>query len=105
MVAKHHGAKLKHRVAGTRDEFWKHLLAWDKQDKHFCFVHLWLHGSRGSVSVGSSDIGLVDILDSHSHHPYDWKNCVVHFGACSTMDAERSDLREFLNRTELSAIS
>lgn len=104
-VARYHTAKLVHKVANTRSKFLDYLRSWDEHDSEFCFLHLWFHGSKGGVSVGSSNITFDAILDSYGEHPNNWKNCVVHFGSCSTMATKRSVLREFLNSTELSAVS
>ena len=108
MVSGYHDAELVHRVADTRDEFLNHLRSWDEYDQGFCLVHLWFHGSPGAVSVGGDDcsnISLDHILDSYGAHPNNWRNCVMHFGACSVMAAHSSDLRRFLEQTELSAVS
>ena len=43
--------KLNHHVAKPGDKLEDHLLKWDKEDAEWCFVHLWFHGSQGSISV------------------------------------------------------
>ena len=109
-VAEHCDAKLLSHVATTPKKFLDHLLAWDKQSSEWCFVHLWFHGAQGSISVDDSDddsqsTRLDQILDAFRQHPNNWGNCVMHFGACSTMSADSSKLQEFLDETQLSAIS
>ena len=104
-VASYHDAKVAHRRADTEDELRGHLLEWDKQGPECCFVHLWFHGSRGSVSPGSSSIGLDDIQKAYGEHDYNWENCVMHFGSCATMSEDPSRLHEFIDETGLSAIS
>lgn len=99
-------AEVESHVAKTVGEFQGHLLDWDKKGSEWCFVHLWFHGSPGSVSVESSTIDLDDILCAYrSKHENNWENCVMHFGSCATMSADSSKLQEFLDETELTAIS
>ena len=106
-LASYPGAQLDPHAATTVGEFEDYLLDWDKKDAEWCFVHLWFHGSLGSISVDdSSTIGLDDILRAYrSKHDNNWQNCTMHFGSCATMSADPSRLQEFLDETKLTAVS
>ena len=105
-VAGYHGASTEHRVARTPEELRGHLLEWDELHSACCFVHLWFHGSSGHVCPNdSAGLGLDDILAAYGSKGPPWANCVMHFGACSTMSEDSSKLHEFVEKTGLSAIS
>ncbi len=93
-VASYPCAEVESHVSKTVSEFQSHLLDWEKKGSEWCFVHLWFHGSPGSVSVESSTINLDDILFAYrSKHENNWENCVMHFGSCATMSADSSNCR------------
>ncbi len=108
VVTKSNGAELCHHVVASRDEFCQCLNSWREKDAQFSILHLWFHGFPCGVSVNdgapswSSSTRLDDIAEILEGSCED---CIAHFGACSTMRAERSELVRFLDKTKLSAIS
>ncbi|MDE0062856.1 MAG: hypothetical protein OXP09_22880 [Gammaproteobacteria bacterium] len=109
-VAKYHDAKFKHHIARKPEEFDECLKQWDgRDDWKYPILYLGFHGfTKGLVLAESKSKTLWNNVRFEQLADYSagtWNNCLVHFGSCSTMDAEPADITAFLERTKLEAIS
>lgn len=97
-----------HRDIGTRDEFDYYLRKWaQRQADRFPILYLATHGDSGEITFG-------DWRRSRNHVTLDQiaeqleDRChgrIVHFGACEVLATRSRDIRRFLNKTGLLAVS
>jgi len=109
MLSQAHGFKFIHRIAVTRSEFFHHFKKWaDRQDFNYPILYLWYHGYPEGISLNDdqephmTSIRFDDITNAQE---YRLDDCIIHFGACSTLAEDDDRVRQFLKNTGLSAIS
>ena len=112
MLSQAHGVRFVHRVAVTRAEFFHHFMRWARRDDlDYPILYLWYHGYPKGISLNVEDdshwtsIRFDDLTDAQEGTDYNWSDCIIHFGACSTLAGDKSDADKFLKRTNLTAIS
>ena len=111
----HEAGRLIHRRVGTPEEFERALSLWARRtDWKYPILYLGFHGFARGVQVGEGTAPLrdyvrweqiADLVADREPDEWRWEGCVMHFSACSTMDAADSDLAGFLAATELEAVS
>lgn len=112
MLSQAHGIRFIHRVAVTRAEFFHHFMRWARRDDYdYPILYLWYHGYPNGISVNVEDdshrtsIRFDDLTDAQEGTDYNWSDCIIHFGSCSTLAGDKGDAGKFLKRTGLTAIS
>ena len=112
MLAQAHGIRFVHRIAVTEPEFFHHFIKWaEREDWDYPILYLWYHGYPEGISLNPEDpyhqtsIRFHDITDALRDCDKPLENCIIHFGACSTLGVENSDINQFLKDTYLTAIS
>jgi hypothetical protein len=64
-------------------------------------LYLAFHGYPGHVELDSVDLSLDDLADRMGIGFRDW---VIHFGTCETVDVPRATLRRFIQRTGVAMV-
>ena len=112
MLSQAHGVRFIHRVAVTRAEFFHHFMRWARRDDYdYPILYLWYHGYPNGISVNVEDdsyrtsIRFDDLTDAQWGSDYNWSDCIIHFGSCSTLAGDKGDADKFLKCTGLTAIS
>ena len=94
-----------HRRVGTRDEFRYYVEKWLAKGKgnyrDFKVGYFAFHGYPGTLCPGEGDVRLYQLerwMDGGA------KGRVVFFDACSTLDINNRRIKEFVDRTKVSAV-
>ena len=99
-----------HGRVRSSTQFGKALRGWiERPDWEYSLLYLGFHGFERGVQVGRGSAPLRDyvrleqIADLVAHHGHEerMEGCLIHFGACSTMDAADSELVDFLDATKV----
>ena len=98
-----------YRSAVTEGELIHNLREWNSLDpRKYPILYLGYHGKSGSIVLGEHDFfgkSEISIEQLAEGLAGGCSNRVVHFGSCSTLDADDELIQHFLDRTEASAIS
>ena len=116
LVTAVHGAPMIHRVVGSSQDFEKSLTIWSKRimkNVKYAVLYLGFHGFAKGLQVGKDAPlrnyvrweQIADLVADLDPGEWRWEQSLIHFGACSTMDAADSDLEAFLKETRVEAIS
>lgn len=94
-----------HRDVATSTELRHYLDRWRRERLKFRLLYLALHGSPDGVCIrhGDDDVLPIDELGAWLSGRLD--NCIIHFGACSVLLAEKAKLRRFKEQTGALAIT
>ena len=91
-----------YRRASTATELHALLDRWtQKQHAGLVVGYLAFHGAPGEIRVGRERVTLSDLGERLADR---CSGRVVHFGACSVLDVETDQLKEFLRRTGARAV-
>ena len=118
LVAEVHEVSKIHRVVGNAEDFGKSLTSWSRRimkNVDYAILYLGFHGFAKGLQVQAGDDSplhkyvrweqIADLVADRGPDEWRWEQSLIHFGACSTMDAADSDLEAFLRETKVEAIS
>lgn len=98
-----------YRTAVTSGELEAYLREWKSLNRlDYPILYLGYHGMAGQIVLGEqefwgySDRSLVQLAEGLGDECADR---VVHFGSCSTLDVDNQQIKNFLESTNLSAVS
>lgn len=98
-----------YRSAVTRDELEHNLKEWKwLNPKEYPILYLGYHGDVGSIVLGEQGFfgrSEISIEQLGKGLAGECKNRVVHFGSCSTLNADTQLIQDFLRETGASAVS
>lgn len=101
----------KHCTVGSPEDFDGCLRAWaNRTDWDYPILYLAFHGFGKGVQVGGgeSSVSLWDYVRLEQIADFSeggWAGCLIHFAACSTMDAPTLDIARFVADTGIEAVS
>lgn len=106
MLKDYRKIRTEHRVATSGAQLKSRLREWAKEDMAFAVLHLWYHGSPGSVwpAGDDSDDG-VGFNDIERELEGTCTKCLIHFGSCETLNLCQKRIDSFLERTGAVAVS
>ena len=94
-----------HRDIGTRAEFDFYLKKWcGRSFASHPILYLAFHGSRGCLTVGQGRGKQLKLIELAGKLEGRCSGRVIHFGSCSTLDANGNTLNAFLRRTDALAV-
>lgn len=91
------------RDCATVDEFKFYMKnEWQKKCSAGSILYIAAHGTSGKIWWSEDEpIDLGTLQD----HVWDLRECLIHFGSCSVMDAPARTIADFVKKTEAMAIS
>jgi hypothetical protein len=102
LVAKLDDVKLVHLSCNTIAEF-EYNIRLISRKKSYKILYLAFHGSIGKIHFADkSELDLNDIADILGNHFRDW---VIHFSSCNTLEVDDDALSEFVDETNVGLVT
>jgi len=100
LVSKMDGVKYTYLTCSTIEEL-KYNLTLLKRKKGYGILYLAFHGSLGKIILAESPIDIETLATFMGKGFKDW---IVHFGSCGTIDVGKDRIKNFIKATDVSMV-